>query len=246
MLQKDSAVCLRRLDYSETSQVVTLFARQTGKLDAIAKGSKRPKSSFDGTIELFSYGDIVFSQRKSDALTTLTEFVQKPLFFHSQADLLTLNCSLFAAELIESFTADFDPHPELFDAFVEFLKNIQNTAGKPQKLAFLILFQLTLLAETGTMPLLSECANCSRNFREGWPEIYFSSSANGLICNDCEQAFPDKMKMSQVCGQSLADLKLINKAGKKVLNQIEKILIYHFTELMHRTPKMAKSFLSPP
>ncbi|MBM4027044.1 MAG: DNA repair protein RecO, partial [Planctomycetes bacterium] len=41
MLTKDQAICLRTVDYSETSQVVTLFARQAGKVRAIAKGSKR-------------------------------------------------------------------------------------------------------------------------------------------------------------------------------------------------------------
>ncbi|MHC4433863.1 MAG: DNA repair protein RecO, partial [Planctomycetota bacterium] len=48
MLTKDMAICIRAVDYSETSQIVTLFARDTGKIGAIAKGSKRPKSKFDG------------------------------------------------------------------------------------------------------------------------------------------------------------------------------------------------------
>ena len=41
MLTKDRAICVRVADYSETSQVVTLFARLSGKVRAIAKGSKR-------------------------------------------------------------------------------------------------------------------------------------------------------------------------------------------------------------
>ncbi len=56
MLTKDFAICIRAADFSETSQIVTLFTRATGKIKAIAKGSKRPKSKFDGPIEIFSYG----------------------------------------------------------------------------------------------------------------------------------------------------------------------------------------------
>ena len=130
MLQKDKAVCLRRTDYSETSQVALFFTRQTRKLDVIAKGSKRPKSSFDGPLETFSFGDIVFSPARSGNLATLTEFAQQPLFFYSQADLFTLNCSVFVSELIESFTEDYDPHEELFDALVEFLSNIQRAENE--------------------------------------------------------------------------------------------------------------------
>ena len=53
MLTKDTAICIRTVDYSETSQIVTFFTRAKGKLTAIAKGSKRPKSAFDGTVEIF-------------------------------------------------------------------------------------------------------------------------------------------------------------------------------------------------
>ena len=243
MLRKDKAVCLRRSDFSETSQVTTFFARQAGRFGAIAKGSKRPKSSFDGPIEIFAFGDIVFSPARSANLATLTEFAPKPLFFHSQATLFVLNSALFSAELIESFTEDYDPHAELFDALIEFLRDLQRTDNESEALGLLVLFQLTLLKEIGSQPVLSECVNCNRNFGVDWNEIYFSSSANGLICENCEQAFADKLKVSRPCAACLADLKLIGKANQRLLREIEKVLIYHFTELMRRTPKMAKYFL---
>jgi len=74
MLVKDTAICIRAVDYSETSQIVTFFTRATGRISAIAKGSKRPKSKFDGPIELFSCGNIVFSDSNKEKLATLTEF----------------------------------------------------------------------------------------------------------------------------------------------------------------------------
>ncbi len=81
MLTKDTAICIRAVDYSETSQIVTFFTRETGKINAIAKGSKGPKSAFDGPIELFASGKIVFVQ-KSERLAILTEFKQQSYFSH--------------------------------------------------------------------------------------------------------------------------------------------------------------------
>ena len=46
MLKKDKGICIRTTDYSESSQILTFFTAQNGKLSVIAKGAKRPKSSF--------------------------------------------------------------------------------------------------------------------------------------------------------------------------------------------------------
>src|SRR4030042_1963064 len=191
MLTKDIAICIRATDYSETSQIVTLFTRINGKISAIAKGSKRPKSAFDGPIEIFSYGRIVFTDSSREKLATLTEFQQKPGFADLANNIFALNCCLFGAELVNNLTHDYDPHPELFDGFLRFLQNANEKRdtlhASRDTLALLILFQLVLLREIGLMPILNACANCKTQYttRNTQHEAYFSSSANGLICKDC-------------------------------------------------------------
>ena len=76
MLINDCAICVRAIDYSETSQVVTFFARQAGKVTLMAKGSKRTRLSFGGPIELFSCGKMVYSDSGRDKMGTLAEFEQ--------------------------------------------------------------------------------------------------------------------------------------------------------------------------
>lgn len=157
MLAKDEAICIRALDYSETSQIVTFFTKATGKITAIAKGSKRPKSAFDGPIELFSYGKIVFSDSSREKLATLTEFEQQPGFSNLRNNLFALNCCLFGAELLNSLTKDYDPHPQLFDSFLQYLQTVNERQASSDErrytLSLLILFQLILLKEIGLMPV---------------------------------------------------------------------------------------------
>jgi DNA repair protein RecO (recombination protein O) len=242
MLTKDTAICIRTTDYSETSQIVTLFTRTTGKISAIAKGSKRPKSAFDGPLEVFSYGQIVFSDSSREKLATLTEFQQQPGFADLANNLFALNCCLFGAELVNALTHDYDPHPELFDSFLQFLQNANEHQEHRTVLALLTLFQLTLLREIGLMPILNACANCKTQYaiRGTQYEAYFSSSANGLICGDCEASFPDKIKLTKNATDCLANAKLIAEAQEKTLNEIQQVLIKHFTEILHRPPRMAK------
>jgi len=249
MLTKDSGLCIRAVDYSETSQVVTFFTRATGKISAIAKGSKRPKSAFDGPIEIFSHGKIVFSDSNREKLATLTEFEQQTGFSNLASNLFALNCCFFATELVNSLTDDYDPHPELFDGFLRFLQDaneIRDTLhASRDSLVLLILFQLSLLREIGLQPVLNACVNCKSQYtiRNTQYDVYFSSSANGLICRDCEASFPDKIRLTKTAANCLANVKLIAETDEKTLNEIEKILVHHFTEILGRPPKMAKYIL---
>jgi len=249
MLTKDTAICIRAIDYSETSQILTFFTRDTGKIGAIAKGSKRPKSSFGGPFEIFSYGKIVFAESNKDKLSTLTEFESSfggAGFSTLSANLFKLNCCLFGAELLNKLTHDYDPHPQLFEDFLQFLQNAGQGTNNSDTLILLILFQLSLLKETGLQPVLNHCVNCKTNHdkRDTRHEIYFSSSINGLICRDCEAAFPDKIRLSNSAANCLSNLKLLAGVKENTLKEIEKLLTYHLTETLGHKPKMAKYILS--
>jgi DNA repair protein RecO (recombination protein O) len=253
MQVKDTAICLRAVNYSETSQVVTLFTQDSGKVSAMAKGSRRAKSAFDGPIELFSFGDVVFTTKDSGGqLAILTEFSQWPRFPKFKRDLYTLNAALFAAELTEHFLEDHDPHPELFSKFRKFLETLQDTETDSAVLAWLILYQLRLLEETGIALMLDACVNCGTSFSsppakgqysEGGRGLYFSSRENGILCSNCEMTFPEKRAIEPSLLSILNTPARLPKTDKKNLQKIENLLIYHFTELLHKPPKLAKHFL---
>jgi DNA repair protein RecO (recombination protein O) len=246
MLTKDRAVCIRAVDYSESSQVVTFFARLAGKIGAIAKGSRRPKSAFDGAIEVLSFGDIVFTEVHKDRLATLTEYQQEPMRGGLRRNLFALHSALFGAELLNKLTHDGDPHLVLFDQFTRFLKDVDETALQGQRrdiLLQLVLFQLALLHEIGLRPNFKSCGNCRQAFSTAWREGYFSSLANGLVCHDCEMSFPDRVRLSVRAVNGLANLRQLAEMPEPALYEIEGVLIHHFTETLGGRPRMAKHVL---
>ncbi len=246
MQVKDTAICLRAVNYSETSQVVTLLTRDSGKVAAIAKGSRRAKSSFDGPIEVFSFGNCLFTIKDSGGkLAVLTEFNQQPRFRMLSQNLDTLNAALFAAELTEKFLEGHDPHPALFDKLIKFLETLQQENTRANLLAWLILYQLRLLEETGILPVFNACVNCGAEIKtrmRAAPVAYFSSRENGLLCSGCEMTFPEKRAIDSGLIEILNTPARLPKTGIRQLKQIEQLLIYHFTELLHKPPKTALYF----
>lgn len=247
---KDQAICLRAVNYSDTSQVVTLLCRENGKLSAMAKGSRRAKSAFDGPIEVFSCGPAVFVLKDSGGqLANLTEFNQQPRFRKLTRSLTALNAALFAAELTEAFLEERDPHPALFDKLIKFLETVQDSESETQVWAWLILYQVRLLEETGIAPVWDRCVNCGTSLetkssagKSG--NVYFSSRNNGLICSGCETAFVEKRMVDWRVIDALQHPAKLPKADFETLRKAESLLVYHFTELMHKPPKMTKYFIT--
>jgi DNA repair protein RecO len=255
MQAKDRAICLLAVNYSDTSQVVTLLCRAYGKIGAIAKGSRRVKSAFDGPIEVFSHGDVIFIVKESGGLAMLTEFNQQPHFRTFSQNLDVLNAALFGAELTEHFLEENDPHPELFDIFIAFLQTLQESKAEREILGWLILYQIRLLEETGIAPVWDKCTNCSttlscvgtahptRNHTDSFPSVvYFSSRNNGLLCSACETAFVEKRIVSMKMADILQHPAKLPKTDAALLKEIEQLLIYHFTEQLGNPPRLAKYF----
>jgi DNA repair protein RecO (recombination protein O) len=251
MLTNDQALCIREIDFSETSQVVTFFTRRTGKVTVLAKGAKRQRSPFGGPVEIFSCGNIVFSDSGRDKLATLVEFEPLAGMVNTSVlagDIFILNCCLLAAELVNVLTRDYDPHPGLFDGLLNFLRDVTGlkapSAARTAGLAQLIFFQLGLLREIGLSPVFEHCVNCKSPFSIHWREIYFSITAKGLICHDCQGPFPDKIRLTQKGANCLADVKSLASAADNEIRQVEDILIRYFTDTLGRPPKMAKYILN--
>ena len=118
-LVRDRCICLRRTEYSETSQILTLFSRTIPCARAIAKGAHRRTkagaSKFDGGVDLLDNGDAVFTHDPGKDLATLTEWSLREGHLGLRTTLRGMYLCLYAGELVGRLVEEHDPHPELFD-----------------------------------------------------------------------------------------------------------------------------------
>lgn len=63
---RTEAIILRRTNYGEADRILSILTPEQGKVSAIAKGVRRPKSKLAGGLELFSVCDVTILQGKSD------------------------------------------------------------------------------------------------------------------------------------------------------------------------------------
>lgn len=115
---KDQAICIRDLDFSESSQVVVLLTQTRGKVRGIAKGSKRQSPSavgrFSGGIELLTAGQVIATTRPSSELAAITEWDLQRDYFALRRNFRSQRVAMYAADLCNALLADEDPHPVVF------------------------------------------------------------------------------------------------------------------------------------
>lgn len=199
-LERDQAIVLRRIEFSETSQIVSVFTRDHGRHSLIAKGARRStRTRFTPGLDLLELGELTFTPARGDAqLGTLAEWSQQALFEGLRRHLVRLYTACYAVELIDALTAEADPHPELFDGLLRLLRGLDVAHGPGDGAASAVTaaprFQALLLRQIGYTPLLSECIDCRRRI-DPRGIVYFSAVAGGALCRDCEQHHAIKRRL---------------------------------------------------
>jgi DNA repair protein RecO (recombination protein O) len=152
---KDQAICIRLIDWSETSQIVAMLTQEHGKVRGVAKGSKRMSpgsiARFSGGVELLTMGQVVANIKPSSDLANLTEWDLQEPWWHLRKDLEAQRLGLFAADLVNAMLADHDPHPATFAAMATFLESLRSPADRG---AILLRFQWSVLSDCGYRPEL--------------------------------------------------------------------------------------------
>ena len=171
---KDQALCIRQWDFSETSQTVSLLGRETGLFRAIAKGSRRPKSSFSGGIDLLTRGDVVAIIKPGRELATLTEWGLSRVWWRIRRDVHANRVAYFMSDCASRMLDLQDPHPGVFDGLVQAMDQIEN--GDPSA-SILTRFLLVLLSDTGYRPRFDQ----PEPGPDGPDSVLFSPTEGGLV-----------------------------------------------------------------
>lgn len=193
--EKTLAIVLRVVEFSETSCIVTLMTRDFGKLSALAKGARRPKSPFEAAIDLLAICRVVFLH-KTNALSLLTEAKLERRFRASQRDLGSLYAAFYIAELLQALTDEGDPHPELYDLTVATLARIDDHRLPPPTLKQELLhYEFELLRMLGHFPMLTRCVSCGRE-KTTLSQVNFGLQAGGILCQECRRGQPHVVTLS--------------------------------------------------
>lgn len=178
------AIVLRARPLGEADRVYTLLTRARGKLDAVAKGVRRPRSSMSGRLEPFAEVHIAVHRGRSLDVITEARTVMSHWSGLARPDALA-TVSLFA-ETIDLFCEPELPLPEIYALLTG---AIAAAAASDAPATLVPRFQLRLLDALGLAPAGDVCVRCGEGFSQhgAWLDL----DAGGLGCERCYGARGD-------------------------------------------------------
>ncbi len=181
--EQDDCICVRHWEFSETSQTVGIFGRRTGLFRAIAKGSRRPRSTFAGGVDLLIRAEAEMIHSHHGELSTLCSWRPVEMYPMLRGDLGANRAAFYCADLVSRMLEAHDPHPDVFDSLTGFLGQLE--AGSAVAVA-LLEFQWSLLRSGGWQPRL-ELADHQHSPVE---TLQFSASLGGVVTDAISDSWP--------------------------------------------------------
>jgi len=148
-ISDEPAYVLHRYDWSESSLILEVFTRHYGRIALVAKGAKRPSSSFRPILLPMQPLHVAFG---GDAeIRTLKSAEWQGGHVMPTGDALL--SGYYLNELLLALLARDDPHAALFDIYSRVVQIIASEHGEVLQAA-LRTYELLLLREVGFLPQL--------------------------------------------------------------------------------------------
>ncbi|MDP2858389.1 MAG: DNA repair protein RecO [Bacillota bacterium] len=232
---KVEAVVLKTYDLGEADKILVLFTRESGRVSAVAKGSRKPKSKSAGGAQAFGHNVYLLHKGRNLDIVAQYEIVRQ--YRQIRGDLDRLAYASYAADLVFHTSHERDPAPEVFDLLVWILDTIEG--GRNPEVAAHV-FELRLMESLGYRPQLGRCVICGR---EVSGPARFSSEAGGMLCANCRQGAAGARQVSEGTLRSLRLLQDSDDAGwqslglaGEVLREVRAVLDDYITYRLEKRP----------
>ncbi len=233
------AIIIKKIKLGEADRILTLYTPYLGKIRAVAKGVRRPRSKLAGHLELLTHSLVSLARGRN--LDTITGSQTINSFLPLKSDLQLTSCGLYATELVDQFTAEHIENYPLFQLLLETLHQLCQAGNNELALRY---FELHLLNQVGYRPQLQQCVSCHRPLEPTTNS--FCPGAGGMLCPSCCQSQPltrpvsvNALKVLRLLQSSGYDTVVKLKMDSELSHQLEMVMRDYLRYLLEREVKSA-------
>ncbi len=175
---QDQGIVLRARPYRENDSLVTLFLINQGKVAAVAKGVRKPRSPLLAGLYPLSYTEFSLYRGRSSLESVVGAEVIHG-FGRIREDLDRIGWAALMADVVDECFSDHDSSPEAFYALVAGLETL-NEGRHPPSVAMATVWHL--LRAAGFAGQFASCAGCQGELKAG---MVIRAGHFEPLCADC-------------------------------------------------------------
>ncbi len=182
---RTDAVVLRQRRFGEADKICVLFTPQLGRVEAVAKGLRRPRSKLAGHLEPLTQVSLLLARGRN--LDIITQAETQKSFADLHDDLDRLSRGLYLAELVDRFTDAAGDVGNLYRLLVEALTRLDRDDGLDLIARW---FEMRILVDQGYQPRLDACVHCASPLEPEGNSL--APLLGGVVCPDCRVGLPGR------------------------------------------------------
>jgi len=179
---KTEAVVLSKINYSESSLIVSLFTKTNGLISAIIKGGRRPKSKLASIADVLNHIEIILYKKESREIQIISSADLISYFPKTKAKIELSSYALAICESIKTLLVENESNELLFNGLIRILNLIESESEHPAVLFGR--FLMFLIKQIGYEINLESCEKCSEKLSLDM-KAYYSSFLRGFVCDKC-------------------------------------------------------------
>jgi len=148
-IEKSDAILLRKMDFRETSFIVTFFTRDFGKVGGILKGARGSRARSGINPLFFCLEQIVFYEKKKSGLCIISQCETQRIFLNILKDWDRASIAYYILELVDRLTEPGGGAEEIFDVL---LNSMIALDGKKDPGVVARFFEVKFLTALGFWP----------------------------------------------------------------------------------------------
>ncbi len=228
-INKTEAIVLQKIKYGDTSIIVTLFTKDFGKMSAIVKGGRSPKSKLNSSIDILNHLQIVFYRKESREVQLISSASIISHYPNLKGDIESLKFAQAVVELIKNLMAEHEVNQRLFNGIVKIF-SLMDEFRETASILFARFFMF-FLSELGYQLQIEKCSKCG-NKELSKNELSYNYDL-GIFCSDCKSTYTESFSISSELFELLNCLKSNRTVPKNLYSEVDKAINFMERHLRH-------------
>ncbi len=174
-------IVTRYANYRESDRILSIFTIEHGRMEAKARGCRKPQSPLVNVCQPFVFGQFEIYTGKDKAIINACEV--KETFYPIREDYERFSIGSAMLRLCHDAAPENEPNEALFSLLYHAISFLAYGNSNPQDL--FCCFLLRYLNTIGYRPAITTCTQCGRDIRND--AIVRFSPRGGSICAACSQ-----------------------------------------------------------